>query len=88
MFQYGPWNSVRGESNCWTSEITQETRAPGLRRIDLVGSRTIIGYGPGFVRIYSTFPGDNIPAGVTMSYEEALSFDNSLNGIVRILRRL
>lgn len=85
MPEWSQWNSVRGEANCWVSELTQEVREPGVRRTTLLETRTVIGYGPGYVRMYSTFLGDNIPAGVTMTYAEALSLDKNLRGIVKVL---
>lgn len=82
---WGPWNSVRGESNCWTSELVREEREPGVRRTFLLGSRTVIGYGHGFVRVYSTYPDDTIRSSVTMTYAEAIQLDRNLRPITRSL---
>jgi hypothetical protein len=40
--------------------LIREERDPGVHRTFLLGSRTVIGFGHGYVRIYSTYLDDTI----------------------------
>lgn len=97
METWSAWNSVRGEASCWTSQLIREERDPGVHRTFLLGSRTVIGFGHGFVRIYSTYLDDTIyrtpcmvgglllATGVTMTYAEAILLDRNLRSVIRSL---
>jgi hypothetical protein len=77
--------------------LIREERDPGVHRTFLLGSRTVIGFGHGFVRIYSTYLDDTIyrtpcmvgglllATGVTMTYAEAILLDRNLRSVIRSL---